>query len=370
MRRSTLVITLAIVALIVLSAIIIIYKPGVAPSHMTRSAEEKIVVLDSAGREVVFTKSPDRVIVLHHYWAEVLYCLGLSNKIVGIDIHTSKDQFLPKEIREKTQVGSVFRGINWEMVIKLDPDLIIMGLWHGSFTPKEQAVFKKAEELGIPVLAFGIPITSKTNTTMPYENIRIIRVIGKVFGVEERAEELAKYLENYYNKALEISKNIPENEKRNVLVIYGSFAGRPTGSISISYKGSAYAETVELIGAYNIAFNYNFTSQYPKLDLEKLIAYFGDKTDVLIVVDWEIDRLNDAITIIKSDPKWQGIKAVKDGYVVGIFTGSGKLEAVSLYGPRFITGIYAFGYAIYPEYYPNWEPIYKELLQKFYNLEG
>lgn len=193
-------------------AAILLYKPELTPSQTT-TGKKTITIMDSAGRIVTFSKPPERVIVLSSYWAEILHCLGLDDKIVGIDKYTPKDQFLPKEVREKTQVSSVYRGINWETVASLNPDLIIMGLWHGSFTQKEEAVFKKAEELGLPVLAFGIPITSKTNTKMPYENIRIIRLLGKVFGVKEKAEKLAKFLEDYYNKALEIAKEIPKDKK-------------------------------------------------------------------------------------------------------------------------------------------------------------
>jgi len=332
----------------------------------------KVEVMDSAGRKVTFEKVPERVIITSSYWAEVLHCLGVDDKIVGIDKYTPKDQFLPESVKQKPQIGSVYKGINWETVASLEPDLIVMGLWWGSFEPKEKELFDRAEELGIPVLAFGIPDSNKTGTEMPYENIRIIRVLGKVFDKEKEAEELASFLERYYNQALEIASKIPEEEKKNVLVIYGSsVAGKyATGAVSISYKGSAYAQTVELVGAHNVAFGYNFSSQYPKLDLEKLIAYFGNKTDVLIVVDWEAERLNEAVEKIKSDPSWQEIKAVKEGNVVGILVSSYKKDATALYGPRFITGIYAFGHAIYPEYYPDWEPIYNEILRKFYKIEG
>ncbi|AHF79510.1 ABC transporter substrate-binding protein [Thermococcus paralvinellae] len=335
--------------------------------------EAPVTVMDSMGRKVTFEKVPERVIVLSSYWAEVMYCLGVADKIVGIDKYTPKNQFLLESVKEKPQVGSTYKkGINWETVAGLNPDLIIMGRWKGSFTSGEQDVIEKSKELGFKVLAFGIPDSNVTGTKMPYENIRIIRVLGKVFDKERRAEELASFLEKYYNEALDIASKIPADKKKNVLIVYGSsIVGKyATGAIGISYKGSAYAETAELVGAHNVAFDYNFSTQYPKLDLEKLIAYFGDKTDVLIVVDWDPDRLNEAVEKIKSDPAWQEIKAVKEGNVVGILVSSWRKDATALYGPRFITGIYAFGHAIYPEYYPDWKPIYEELLKKFYGMEG
>lgn len=372
MGRGKLAAVLALVVLVAVSAAIAARWAGPGPAQQATAGEKLVTVMDSAGRQVTFAEPPERVVVLSSYWAEVLHCLGLGDRIVGIDVYTAKDQFLPEEVRGRTRVGSVFRGVNWEAVAALDPDLIIMGLWHGRFTPKEQAVFEKAEELGVPVLAFGIPVTSKTGTKMPYENVRVIRVLGKVFGVEERAEELAEYLEAHYNKVLEIARGIPEHERKRVLVVYGSsVAGKyATGPVTISYRGSAYAEAVELVGARNVAFDYNFTSQYPKLDMEKLIAYFGDRTDVLLVVDWDPERLEEALAKIRSDPRWHEIKAVREGRVVGVLVASWKLEAVSLYGPRFVTGLYAFGHAIYPERYPDWRPVYEEILRRFYGIGG
>ncbi len=332
-----------------------------------------VTVMDSMGRKITFEKPPERVIALNGYWAEVMYCLGVADRIVGIGKYVPYDQFLPENIRKKPTVGTTWeKAINWETVAGLKPDLILMGRWKGGFTKGEQDVIERSKELGIKVLAFGIPDSNATGTEMPYENIRIIRVLGKVFDKEKRAEELASFLEKYYNEALDIASRIPADKKKNVLVVYGSsITGKyATGEISIAYRGSAYAQTAELVGAHNVAFDYNFSTQYPKFDLEKLIAYFGNKTDILIVVDWDAERLSEAVEKIKSDPRWQQIKAVKDGHVVGILVSSWSKNAAALYGPRFVTGIYAFGHAIYPGYYPDWKPIYQELIKRFYGMEG
>ncbi len=331
-----------------------------------------VTIMDSSGRNITIEKPPERVIVLASYWAEVMHCLGLDSRIVGIANYAAYDPYLPADVRNKTKVGDVYMGLNWETIASLKPDLIIMGLWWGQFEPMEKKVFERAKELKIPVLAFGIPNSNMTGTEMPYENIRIIKVMGQVFNKEKKADELANFLEHYYNQALEIRKEIPKNKTKNVLIVYGSsIAGKyATGPVTISYRGSAYADTAELVGAHNVAFDYNFPTQYPKLDLEQLIAYFGNKTDILIVVDWNPQRLKEAVEKIKNDPRWQAIKAVKEGHVVGILVGNLCKGAATLYGPMFITGIYAFGHAIYPQYYPDWKPIYREILQKFYGIEG
>ncbi|ABL87411.1 periplasmic binding protein [Pyrobaculum islandicum DSM 4184] len=326
-----------------------------------------VTVMDSMGREVTFESPPRRVIVLYSGWAEALYVLGVVDRVVGISPSVARASFLPKEVRGAPAVGETFSGLNWEAVAALRPNLIIMGRWKGGFEPGERQVLEKSRELGYKVLAFGITDVNKTGTKMPYENIRIIRALGRVFNVTEKAEALADFLEREYKKALEIARGIPPEKRRNVLVIYPTGV-LERGPISVSYRGSAYAETVELVGGHNVAFDYNFTVQYPKFDLEKLIALFGNKTDVLIVAWSDYNRTAQAVKAILSDPRWRAIKAVREGRVYGVVLSAYSLDFPEIYGPRFVSAIYAFGRAIYPEYYPDWRPIHVELLRRFYNV--
>ncbi|WP_456326810.1 ABC transporter substrate-binding protein [Palaeococcus sp. (in: euryarchaeotes)] len=332
-----------------------IQEKTTSASQAQTGAQEKIMVTDFAGREVTLEKVPERVIVLTSYWVEILHILGLDDKIVGIGNYVPNNPYIPEEVKQKPAVGSLFKGLNWESVASLDPDLIIVDWYGGKYKDKE--TIEKAEEIGIPVIA----LTAKSVE----DNVKVVELLGKVFGKEEKAEELSNWMESKLEEVNKIASQIPADKKKNVLVI-----GAPkdiNGPITVYAKGSAWASIVELVGAHNLAFDKEFDTQWPKLDLEKIIAYWGEEADVIIVTSFNQEKLEKAVKEIKNDPRWREIKAVKEGHVYGILAGSkGFLE----WGPRIVVGVCQMGELIYPEYYPEWKPIAKELFEKFYKIEG
>ncbi len=321
------------------------------PETTTSKAKYPITLTDLAGRTVTIEKPPERVVVLSSYWAEILCILGVQDKIVGIGKYIPYDPYIPDDVKKKTVVGSTFKGLNWETVASLNPDLIIVDWYGGKY--KDAETIKKAEELGIPVIALSAKSVG--------DNIKVVELLGKVLGKEEKAEELASWMKEKLDEVNKIASQIPADKKNNVLLI--SAPKDIGGPITVYAKGSAWASMVELVGAHNLAFDKEFDTPWPKLDLEKIIAYWGDKADVIIVVSFSQKKLDKVINGIKNDPRWREIKAVKEGHVYGILAGSkGFLD----WGPRIVVGVYQMGGLIYPEYYPKWQKLADELLQQFY----
>ncbi len=309
-----------------------------------------ITITDMAGRTITLNKTPKRVIVLTSYWAETLCLLGVDDKIVGIGNYVPKSDYVSDSVKNKPKVGSVFRGVNWETVASLNPDLIITDWYGGKYKDKE--IIEKAEQLGITVVA----LQAKTVE----DNIRCIEILGKVFGREDKAKEIIDFMNAKLEEVKEISKQVP---RKKVLVI--SAPKDISGPITVYAKGSAWGSIPEIVGAHNVAFDKNFSTQWPKVDLEKIIAWWND-TDVLIVISFDENKLKETIEKIKNDERWKEIKAVREGNVYGIPAG-GKFGHFLDWGPRIIVGVYQFGCAIYPEQYPRWQKVADELL-KFYNM--
>ncbi|NJE45896.1 ABC transporter substrate-binding protein [Thermococcus sp. GR7] len=323
-----------------------------SPTTTTAAPKYPITVTDFAGRTVTIEKPPERVIVLSGYWAEILCVLGVQDRIVGIGKYVPYDPYLPDDVKNKTVVGSNFKGLNWETVVGLNPDLIIIDWYGGKYADAE--TIQKAEELGIPVIA----LTARTIE----DNVEVVKLLGKVFGEEKKAGELARWMEEKLSAVKETAAQIPESERKNALLI--SAPKDIAGPVTVYATGSAWASMVELIGAHNLAFDMTFDTQWPKLDLEKIIAYWGNDTDVLILTSFSQDRLEDAMNGIKNDSRWQEIKAVREGHVYGILAGSkGYLD----WGPRIIVGLYQMANIIYPDRYQSWESVRDELIEKFYS---
>lgn len=318
----------------------------------TATPKYPVKITDFSGRVVTIKSPPKRVIVLSGYWAEIMTILGVQNTIVGIGKYVRYDPYVPKSVRDKPVVGSNFEGLNWETVVSLKPDLIIMDWYRGKYADGQ--TLKKAEELGIPVIALSAKSVE--------DNIRVVEILGKVFGKEEKANELANWMSEKLDNVKKIASGI--KDRKNVLMI-----NAPTDfskPITIFAKGSAWASIIDLVGANNLAYEKNFSTPWPQLDLEKIISYWGNETDVLIVVSFSNSTLQKAIQEIKTDPRWRAIKAVREGHVYGVLAGS---EGFLDWGPRIIVGVYQIGDIIYPNYYPDWRTVAKELLEKFYGMK-
>ena len=327
-------------------------SPTGITSSTSSTSPYPLTVTDFSGRNVTISKPPERVIVLSSYWAEILCILGVQDRIVGIGRYVRYDPYIPPEVKNKTIVGSNFKGLTWETVVGLKPDLIIIDWYGGKYADAE--TIKKAEELGIPVIA----LTARTVE----DNVRVVRLLGKVFNREKKANELADWMEDKLKAVEETASKIPEGERKNVLLI--SAPKDTTGPVTVYAKGSAWASMVQLVGAHNLAFDVNFNTQWPKLDIEKIIAYWGNDTDVLIVTSFSQKELENAVRNIKNDPRWRQIKAVREGHVYGILAGSrGYLD----WGPRIIVGLYQMANLIYPGRYQNWTSVRDELMEKFYS---
>ncbi|RLI89059.1 MAG: ABC transporter substrate-binding protein [Archaeoglobales archaeon] len=318
--------------------------------EIQQTPQAGITITDMAGRTITLNETPERVVVLTSYWAETLRLLGASDKVVGVGNYVPKSDYISESIKNKPTVGSVFKGVNWEAVASLNPDLVITDWYGGKYKDKE--IIEKAEQLGIPVIA----LQAKTIE----DNAKCIEILGKAFGKEDKAKKIVDFMNSKLNEVKGISEQVPE---KKVLVI--SAPKDISGPITVYAKGSAWGSIPEIVGAHNVAFDKEFDTQWPKLDLEKIIAWWND-ADVLIVISFDDSKLEEAVKKIKEDERWREVKAVREGHVYGILAG-GKFGHFLDWGPRIVVGVYQFGCAIYPKDYPRWQKVADELLS-FYDV--
>ena len=75
---------------------------------------------DDAGRQVTVQKPPMRIISLASSNTEILYALGLEDRIVGLDQYSD----YPPETKNKPKVGSYTKP-DLEKIVALEPDLVV-----------------------------------------------------------------------------------------------------------------------------------------------------------------------------------------------------------------------------------------------------
>ncbi|HKR19480.1 MAG TPA: cobalamin-binding protein [Stellaceae bacterium] len=120
---------------------------------------------------------PRRIVCLTEETVETLYLLGEQHRIVGITGYTVRP---PQARREKPRV-SAFNSANIEKIVALKPDLVL------AFSDIQAGIVADLIRRGIAVHAF--------NQRTLAEIFAMIRTLGALVGVSERADALARSFE-------------------------------------------------------------------------------------------------------------------------------------------------------------------------------
>ena len=116
-----------------------------------------------------------RIVCLTEETTETLYLLGEGDRVVGISGYTVR----PPEARQKPKVSS-FLHARYEKIEALKPDLIL------AFSDLQADITNDLVKRGYPVFTF--------NQRSVAEILQMIRVLGGIVGVPEKAEALATTL--------------------------------------------------------------------------------------------------------------------------------------------------------------------------------
>lgn len=121
--------------------------------------------------------------------------------------------------------------ISYETLADVNPDAVIMRVGDCTIGASDEEKITKTistiESLGIPIVVLYSPTYYQNSdlSTMRDE----MRVIGQLFGKEQKAMALADYLESTEKMIRERTRDIPDNKKSNVLYIGLSPNARSSG---------------------------------------------------------------------------------------------------------------------------------------------
>lgn len=135
------------------------------------------VLYDDFNRPFPLHAQPQRIISLAPNITEILYSLGLGDRVVGVTRYCD----FPEEAKEKEKVGGLV-DFNPEKIQALEPDLII------GFRGNPIRLLDKLRQLGFPVFILD---TGKSLEDL----FSKIKKIGQLTGATREADELVRGLE-------------------------------------------------------------------------------------------------------------------------------------------------------------------------------
>lgn len=182
-----------------------------------------------AGRALAQT--PERIVAVGGVVTEVIYALGLQDRIAGVD---TTSQFPAEALKEKANVGYV-RALSAEGVLSLKPSAIIA--IDGSGPPDAVALLK---ESGVRYVV--IP-DERTEAGVAAK----IEAIGAAVGAAEPARRLAAQTTARFEELATLRNGIAK--KRRALFVLSLQNGRAL----VGGRNSSADSIIELAGAVNVA---------------------------------------------------------------------------------------------------------------------
>ena len=157
-------------------------------------------IVDGLGRSVAIEKIPQRIISLSPSNTEILFALGLDDKVVGVTEYCN----YPQAAATKPKVGG-FSTVDIEKVVSLEPDLVLATNIHS------KTVIPALEKLGLTVVALK-------PTSLP-EVLDSITVVGKITGQNKQATKLVSDLRSRIEAITDKTQTLSSNQNPRVFYV-------------------------------------------------------------------------------------------------------------------------------------------------------
>ena len=308
-------------------------------SDPSQTEEGTRTITDSTGRTVTIPETVESIVCVNVGALRYTCYMQAQDLVVGVEDYEQEptmsrlynyvnfDQFSSLPV-----IGS--NGEHYpEAIISANPDVIIMSA----------AESKDADDLqdktGIPVV-----VVPGSDTTLDDNAYETIRLMGEVYGKEDRAEELTNYLDSVKADLETRTVDIPDADKPTVYVGGVSFKGHH------GFEGTEanYGPFV-LIHANNLADTTGQSGAFD-IDTEQVLAWDPD----VIFLDFNgMALINEDYA--KNPDFYQGLTAVREGRVysqISFRSSASNLETA-------LADAYYAATILYPEQFADIDPVEK-----------
>ena len=274
---------------------------------------EPVTITDDLGVTVTIDKYPERIVSLSPANTEILFALGLGDRIVGVTEYCT----YPEAALSKDKIGG-FSTINTEKIAVLNPDLLVAA------DGNSEETIAHLRELGYTIITVNADTIDTT--------LADIRLIGKVAGVESAAEELVSSMQA---DLAEIAEKTKGAEKPTILHCMW------TDPLWVSGSGTFQDEMISAAGGVNAA---AAEGGWVALTMEKFLTMNPD----IIVVD-SGDGMgvgtDDALkNFFLKDSRMQSLSAVQNERVYVV-----NADIIDRGGPRIVEGVEALAEIAHPD---------------------
>lgn len=259
--------------------------------------------------------TPQRIISLAPTHTEILFALGLGEKIVGV---TDRCNY-PEEASKKPRVGG-FANPDIDKIVALKPDLILA---FGTIQKSEAEELEKRKQKVLWIYPHTVD-----------QVLDSFERIGKITGKELTAKQLRQSVKERIQCVQEKLGDILEDRRPTIFRVMGL---DPLGTIG---GDSFQTDVYRLAGGKNVFGDIN--KDFFQIDIETLIKR---DPDVIIIAGNNPEELRKKI---KDQEGWKNLTAVKNDKIFVI-----SCDLICRPGPRIAETIEKIAAYLYPERFPN-----------------
>ncbi|MEU1402847.1 ABC transporter substrate-binding protein [Streptomyces sp. NPDC005728] len=290
-------------------------KASGKPAEAAASTTGYPVTLENCGRTETFKKAPSRVVVMNGASvAEVstLLALGLGDKIVA-----NEQSYGMSEVPDRAKAikalptGNIKLNdaydIPREAMLGLRPDLVLSTTSYGFDEKNGFATRDQLQQVAANTYVSPQGCKQDTSKMTVADSYTLLRDMGKIFNVSDRAEKLITASEKHI---AEVAAKVKGNKAPKVMVLFSNMSMGGNDFSSVVAQG-IYNDILTEAGGSN-AFASASKTSFADLSKEKVAA---TDVDALVVIGYnDPNPAAYAKKLLKEFPQWPAAKQNK--YVV------------------------------------------------------
>lgn len=290
----------ALIAAMIMACVLVSCGGGTGQGDLPEAGSYPMTLTDGIGNTVTIEEEPDKIASLSPSCTEILYALGLGDKMTGVSTWCT----YPKETKNVAQIGDTF-SVNIEKLIEMETDLVFVSGHAGS-----DAVSALGQA--------GIAVYTTSTVTLDdiYNNIEAMGVITNT------ADKAAGIVADMKAEAADLQETYAAFDTKKVFI--------DLGELYSTSKADYLGHSLSMLNTENIAYEYDYTS--PRLSAETVIE---QNPDVYIAMCSESD-------FVMPDG-FEEIAAFQNGNVHYIPYDDPRVDMITRDGPRFIDGLKVLG---------------------------
>ncbi len=331
------------------------------PVH-SLNAQQSRTIEDAAGRTVHIPQEVERVICSGPGALRLLTYLRAQDRIVAVDSIEKRGS--PVDMRPYAEANPQFEEypLFGEFRGQDNPELI------AALEPQPQVIFRTYPGMGKDPddvqQKTGVPVIVLSYGNLTYDRPKLdrsLRLMGRVLGKQDRAEEVIGYLDRIISDLRERGSQVPRAERPRAYVA-GVASRGPHGvrSTNPSYPPFQFLRVDNVAGELSTR---DSPLSQATVAQEKILLW-DPEVIFLDIASLHLEGGGNALNQLQNDPAYQALSAVRQNEVYGVFpynSYTNNFESI-------LANAYYIGNVLYPERFSDIDPMHKaEEICRFLN---